>query len=78
MMFSWMMEPKRRISFIVSSSEMAKVDIVGRNTIMMPLTTPGMERGTITLRNTRSWLAPRSCAASMRFLSIFIIVLYIG
>ena len=38
--------------FIVSNSAMAKVDIVGINTIIMPLTTPGIESGNTTRVNT--------------------------
>ena len=57
--------------FIVSSSAMAKVETVGMNTITTPLMMPGMERGSITLPNTRVGEAPRSCAASIRLWSIF-------
>ena len=44
---------------------MAKVEMVGMKTIMMPLTTPGMESGKTTFQNTWEEPAPRSWAASM-------------
>ena len=37
---------------MVNNSAMAKVEIVGMNTIMMPLTTPGMDKGNTTFQNT--------------------------
>ena len=49
---------------MVSNSAMAKVEMVGMNTIMMPLTTPGMDKGNTTFQNTWKELAPKSCAAS--------------
>ena len=51
--------------FIVSNSEIAKVEIVGMKTIITPLITPGIDSGTTTLRKTVMGLAPKSCAASM-------------
>jgi hypothetical protein len=44
-----MVVPKSLMLFIVSSSEMAKVEMVGMNTIRIPLATPGIDRGSITL-----------------------------
>ena len=41
--------PKSLMLFIVSSSEMAKVEMVGMNTFRIPLATPGIDRGSITL-----------------------------
>ena len=64
-MFSWMVVPKSLMLFIVSSSEMAKVEMVGMKTIRMPLATPGMERGRMTLMNCCQGDAPRSSAASI-------------
>ena len=43
---------------------MAKVDTDGTNTMVIPDSTPGSDRGSITLRNTVTLLAPRSRAAS--------------
>lgn len=43
---------------------MANVEIVGMNTINIPLTIPGMDRGSTALKNTCIGLAPKSCAAS--------------
>ena len=63
--------PNSLMLFIVSNSAMAKVETVGINTITMPLITPGMESGRITLPNTRVGEAPKSCAASIRLWSIF-------
>ena len=54
-----------------SSSAMAKVDTVGINTITIPLITPGMDSGRITLPNTCVGEAPKSCAASIKLWSIF-------
>ena len=65
------MVPNSLMLFIVSNSAMAKVETVGINTITMPLITPGMESGRITLPNTRVGEAPKSCAASIRLWSIF-------
>ena len=45
---------------------MAKVDTDGTNTMVMPDTTPGRDRGRITRRNTVRLPAPRSRAASSR------------
>ena len=45
---------------------MANVDTDGTNTMVMPDSTPGSDRGRITLRNTVTVLAPRSRAASSR------------
>ena len=53
-----------------SSLLMAKVDTEGIKTMVMPLMTPGMDRGKITRRNTLAVLAPRSWAASMTLGSI--------
>ena len=46
------------ILFMVNNSAMAKVEIVGMNTIMIPLTTPGMDKGNITFQNTWKEFAP--------------------
>ena len=50
---------------------MAKVDTDGTNTMVMPDSTPGSDRGRMTLRNTVTELAPRSLAASNSERSIF-------
>ena len=49
---------------LVRISDIAKVDTVGRNTIITPLSTPGIDSGRVTLKNTLTGLAPRSWAAS--------------
>ena len=51
---------------------------VGINTMITPLMMPGMDNGNITFQNTCDGVAPKSCAASIRLLSIFCRVLYIG
>ena len=51
---------------------MAKVVTEGMNTMVTPLMMPGTERGSVTFRNTRAGLAPRSWAASITRWSIFL------
>ena len=65
--FSCMVVPKSLILFMVNSSAMAKVEIVGMNTIMIPLTTPGMDKGNITFQKTWKEFAPKSCALQCNF-----------
>ena len=48
-----------------------KLDTAGRNTSVIPLSTPGRERGSVTFRKLCMGVAPRSLAASSRLLSIF-------
>ena len=50
---------------------MKKLDTAGRNTSVIPLSTPGRDRGSVTFRKDCTGFAPRSFAASMRLLSIF-------
>ena len=54
-----------------SIEEIAKVVRAGINTIVIPLTIPGTESGSIIFLYTIGLLAPRSYAASMILLSIF-------
>ena len=58
--------PPPRISAITNS------EMLGTNTIVMPLITPGTESGNIILRKVLAGVAPRSPAASRRLWSIFI------
>ena len=44
---------------------MANVEMVGMNTIVMPLIMPPTDIGSTVFRNTVEESAPRSCAASM-------------
>ena len=60
-----MVVPKSLILFMVSNSAMAKVEMVGINTIMIPLITPGIDKGNTAFKNTCTGLAPKSCAASI-------------
>ena len=60
----FMIVPNSLILLLVRNSEMAKVETVGIKTIITPLQTPGIESGSVTLRNTSRGVAPRSCAAS--------------
>ena len=45
---------------------MKNVVTEGMNTMVMPLTTPGMDRGMVTLYRACQGLQPRSAAASLR------------
>ena len=63
-MFSWIVVPKSLTLLRVSSSAMAKVEMVGMNTMSTPLQTPGRESGTVTYQNTFQGVAPRAWAAS--------------
>ena len=58
--------PPPRISAITNS------EILGTNTIVMPLMTPGTESGKIIFLKVLPGVAPRSPAASRRLRSIFI------
>jgi len=55
-----------------------KVDMDRRNTIMIPLTTPGMESFQVILQKVWKGLAPRSLAASISDLSILLKDVWIG
>ena len=46
--------------------------------MVIPLTIPGMDRGSVTLKNTAADPAPRSCAASRRLSSSWRSVVYSG
>ena len=61
-----MVVPKSLILFIVNNSAMANVEMVGINTIMIPLITPGIDSGNTALINTCDGFAPKSCAASIK------------
>ena len=54
------------------------LNAAGMNTIVIPLTIPGTESGSMTFVYTLLFVAPRSYAASMRCESILDTVLYIG
>ena len=43
---------------------MAYVEMVGMNTIVIPLIIPLVESGSVVFKNTVALFAPRSCAAS--------------
>ena len=68
--FKLIESPKSVIILSDNSSLIAKVDIVGINTIVIPLIIPGMESGKVVLVNTPIASAPKSCAASLYDLSI--------
>ena len=53
---------------------MMNVEMLGTNTMVMPVVMPGMASGTSTRERMWNWLAPRSCAASMTLWSIFTIM----
>ena len=55
-----------------------KAVMAGMNTMVMPDTMPGTDRGSTTRRKVTTLLAPRSRAASRRDLSSFARVLYRG
>lgn len=54
-----------------SSLGMKNAETAGRNTRVMPETTPSRDSGRVTFRNACQPLAPRSLAASSRLRSIF-------
>ena len=55
-----------------------KVDMDRRNTIITPLTTPGIESFQVTFQKVWNGLAPRSLAASISDLSILLKEVWIG
>ena len=57
---------------------MMNVEMLGTNTMVMPVVMPGMESGTSTFATTWYTFAPRSCAASMTLLSILTMMVYSG
>ena len=60
------------------SLEITNVETAGINTIVIPVITPGMLNGNMILVNICLLFAPKSAAASIRLLSIFISTVYIG
>ena len=73
-----MRSPGRRFEPPPSMRLMMKVEMLGTNTMVMPVVMPGMASGTSTRVRMWNWFAPRSCAASMTLWSIFTIMVYSG
>src|SRR5690606_41992639 len=67
-----------RRSSDLNNLEITKVLTAGINTIVIPVIIPGILKGKIILVNTFIFPAPKSSAASIRLLSIFINTEYIG